>query len=520
MSVTDILWPVQRDAVDRIIERRKIGLFDEPGSGKTLMAMAALERAGAFEEGVSLVLVPKDPARLTWAPHFAAHAPDVPVINCYSGSGAQKAARIRSIIPGSIVIANHDALGIAKTGKPTVPGLADLPFRHVVVDEAHEIIPLSTDNMTEMTQVWRGFARVRSQLADDALILLMTGTPDRGKLHNRYGYLKAFWPTAHRNYWSWVEDNFLVEREKIRRFDPRTQQVIERMVPVVGDMLESSRSRWLAMDSIYVVRRTKDEIRAGRPKKHSIPVMVQLEPMQAKALDEYDRRTWEKETKDTPPVWAIRSRQLAGIGQWRIDEGGSHATPLEDAPSAKFDWLQQWLVDRGYFDPEYVIDPEHPSKVVISFAFTETLTWVARGLVANGIQCEVGEIRGGQASENLRVKERFQDFGSPMRVVLLQQETGRGIDLDAADDLIHFDIPYDPDLTQQVEDRIDRLSRDHRVTIWWLIAKGTIDAAIALENQSRFESTREILDGVRGLEYHRRMLGEITKEARHATDVT
>lgn len=519
MSITDILWDVQREAVERSTERRKIMLADEPGSGKTLMAMATLQELGAFEEGVSLICVPKDPARLTWAPHFATHAPEVPLVNCYSGSGAQKAARIRSLIPGSIVLANHDALGVAKTGKETVPGLTSLPFRHVVIDEAHEVIPTATDNLSEMTQFWRGFARIRSQLELDSLILLMSGTPDRGKLHNRYGYLKALWPTAHRDFWAWARDNFAVESQEIRRFDPRMGRTISRQVPVIGSIRESAKPRWLGMDSIYVIRRTKDEIRAGRPRKLSVPIMLQLEEQQVKALDEYDRRVWEREVPDTPATWAIRSRQLAGIGQWSLpDDGPQHATPVENAASAKFDWIVAWMRTRGYFDEDYVIDPERPSKVVISFAFTESLRWVERHLKAAGIQCEIGALTGGQASENLRVKERFQDFASPMRVVLLQQATGRGIDLDAADDLIHFDIPYDPDLTQQVEDRIDRLSRDHQTTIWWLIARGTIDAAIALENQDRFESTRELLDGARGLEYQRRMLGKIERGARHAGD--
>src|SRR5690606_21637588 len=118
-----------------------------------------------------------------------------------------------------------------------------------------------------------------------------------------------------------------------------------------------------------------------------------------------------------------------------------------------------WMKTRGYFDPDFVPDPKHPSKVVISFDFTESLHWVKRALERDGIQCEIGVIHGGRAAENAADKERFQDFTSPMRVMLLQSATGRGFDLDAADDLIFFDVPYDPDVTSQVEDRIDRLSR-------------------------------------------------------------
>src|SRR5690606_7094907 len=241
---------------------------------------------------------------------------------------------------------------------------------------------------------------------------------------------------------------------KIRRFDPRSNRTIERVVPVIGDVAPFARPRVVAMDSIYVVRRTKDEIRAGRPKKQIVPVMIQLEPMQVQALDEYDRRVWEKEVHDSPATWAIRSRQLSGIGQWMLPPDGEpqHATPVDGAPSAYADWIEAWMRARGYFDEDFVPDPEHPSKVVVSFAFTESLLWFERRLKANGIACEIGKIHGGRGAANAHDKDRFQDFSSPMRVMLLQQETGRGFDLDAADDLIFFDVPYDPDITQQNED--------------------------------------------------------------------
>lgn len=512
------LWPVQAETVTSTAERRRIVLAAQPGTGKTPMAITALNEVGAFNEGVSLVLAPKDPCKLTWAPHFANWAPDVPVIDCYSGSGAQKAARIRHIIPGTVVIANHDALGVAKTGKETVPGLSALPFSHLVIDEAHEILPLATDNMSEFTQVWRGLARVRMNLPQDALMLLMSGTPWRGKDQNRYGYRKFHWPEAHRDYWGWVRDNFELEFEKIRRFDARQGRVVERKIPNIGGVRADARDRLLALDGVQIIRRTKDEIRAGRPKMQHVPVMLDLEPEQVKALNEYDRRVWEKEVDDTPAVWAIRSRQLAGIGQWRIDESG-HATPLDTAQSAKYVWLREWLRTRGYFDPEYQIDPKNPSKVVLDFAFNESLEWVKRALAADGLVGEIGTINGqGGANRNRDAQLRFQDFASPMRVMLLQQDSGRGIDLDAADDMVLFDIPYDPDVLEQNTDRIDRLSRDHRTNVWWLIANGTLDAAIALENQKRFESTRELLDGTRGLEHTRNMLGKIKKEKRHADD--
>ena len=105
-------------------------------------------------------------------------------------------------------------------------------------------------------------------------------------------------------------------------------------MPVIGGVRADARPRLLAMDGIEVIRRTKDEIRAGRPKMQHVPVMLDLEPEQIKALDKYDELTWEGQNSDTPAVWAIRSRQLAGIGQWNVEDG--HATPIDGAASTKY----------------------------------------------------------------------------------------------------------------------------------------------------------------------------------------
>jgi SNF2 family DNA or RNA helicase len=83
---------------------------------------------------------------------------------------------------------------------------------------------------------------------------------------------------------------------------------------------------------------------------------------------------------------------------------------------------------------------------------------------------------------------------------------GVGINLDRADDLIMLDSPYDPDRIEQIEDRVHRASSNHHVTIWNLIAVDTIDQAIMEKVSKRYETTRELMDGARGVEFARKIL--------------
>jgi len=73
-----------------------------------------------------------------------------------------------------------------------------------------------------------------------------------------------------------------------------------------------------------------------------------------------------------------------------------------------------------------------------------------------------------------------------------------------------LDIPRSPDIQEQVEDRIHRVSRNHQVTIWRLRSRGTIDVRISAKNDSVFHSTRSLMDGVRAVNFERNILERIT----------
>jgi SNF2 family DNA or RNA helicase len=91
---------------------------------------------------------------------------------------------------------------------------------------------------------------------------------------------------------------------------------------------------------------------------------------------------------------------------------------------------------------------------------------------------------------------------------------GVGITLDAADDLIMLDSPYDPDRIEQIEDRVHRASNMHNVTIWNLIARDTIDQAIAERVSQRYKITRGLMDGTRGVDFGRNIINLI-RETEH-----
>jgi SNF2 family DNA or RNA helicase len=72
-----------------------------------------------------------------------------------------------------------------------------------------------------------------------------------------------------------------------------------------------------------------------------------------------------------------------------------------------------------------------------------------------------------------------------------------------------FDLPYDPDVVEQVEDRVHRASRNHQVTIWNLLAVGSVDQVVAKKLNTRYFVTRYSMDGRRGIDFEKKVLEKI-----------
>lgn len=503
MMIYDMLWEPQKHAVDFIVNQRRVLLADQPGSGKTLMSLAALEADGCFTNGIVLILAPKFPAKTTWLrSHVEKYvAPlGVNVYDLTSGTAEAKNARITTIESPAVIVANHDALAVAAGNKKRVPNLFSVVYDAIVIDESHRVLPTDADARYEMTQFWRGLTQLK--IASTGMRIAVSGTPDRSKLENRYGTLKFLFPEVYTSHQHWMFTNFVMEQRTIRLPGGRSKDIV---VPV---RLRSPED-WVSRDKLYLMRRTKAEIQAGRPPKEYIYVNLDMSKPQRVSYFNYLREYLASQSTSKPipaATYALRSRQLAISSGWLFSDSDSQIG--ESFASSKFDWLVEWLDERGYMDPEHASDG--PSKVVVASSFTATLRWLKRELAKLGVRAEI--LDGGTSQmERARIQEEFQNHDSSLRVALISMGMGVGIDLDAADDMVFFDVPYSSDDAEQVEDRIDRLSRQHRMTIWWLMSNESIDLAIAEVNSERFQISRELLDGSRGIEYARQVLAQLRR---------
>jgi hypothetical protein len=357
-------------------------------------------------------------------------------------------------------------------------------FDAIIIDESHMVLPIRDHR--KPTKFWQGLTKIRT--IEDPVRIAVSGTPDRGKLENRYGTWLFLDPwNTKKSRWDWLGENFFLYEQKVAS---------NRTVKMVGAMKDQT--AWLAKDKAMMVRRTKNEVLTQLPPKRYVDVEILNHEEQWKDYYTLRGEALKKPSKDGKPmepmVFALRARQIANCQFTKDWE------PSPTGKSAKLDWLIEWLDSRGYADG--TLD----GKVVIASQFSKVLHWLENELNKRDFQCEVLD---GATPDNKRnaIQREFQD--GPLRIVLLSGQMGVGITLDRADDLIMFDSPYDPDRVEQIEDRIHRASNMHKVTIWTLIAIGTIDQAIMEKVNKRYRATRRVLDGARGIEFEKDIISKV-----------
>jgi SNF2 family DNA or RNA helicase len=506
--IADSLKPYQREAADRIVNAGSMLLADQPGLGKTFTSLGALELSGALTPGsASIVIAPLITCDTAWLPTAQSYMPEVNVIDAFSGSRLRRGQRIkdnfREDMP-NLIVTNHDSIGISKEHVSFIPQIITREFVAIIIDESHAVLPMTYDAMREATQFWRGLNTINNDSVK--LRIAVSGTPDRGKFHYRLGTWRFLMPEIYMphkiSYQEWVDKNFY-NYEVTVPVRKKDGSFFETKIQKIGHILD--RNRWASMDSLKLIRRTKSEVAKDLPAKQYVDVDV---PFSDKLLKSYMDYTREFMLEDDGSiknalVYALRAAQFATC-QWK-DDGKGQMTPTPNGESPKRDWIFEWLRERNLLGEA---DEAPTCKVVISSQYTRVLYWLKEELAKEGAHAEVisGDIPQHQRSS---IQQLFQDEHSNLRIVLLSAGLGVGIDLDMADDLIFIDTPRNPDIQEQVEDRIHRVSRIHNVTIWRLRSRETIDVTISAKNDEIFQNTRAMLDGVRAVDFDRKILERI-----------
>ncbi|MDZ7826138.1 MAG: C-terminal helicase domain-containing protein [Gammaproteobacteria bacterium] len=131
---------------------------------------------------------------------------------------------------------------------------------------------------------------------------------------------------------------------------------------------------------------------------------------------------------------------------------------------------------------------EEGRRVLVFSQFTEMLELIAQDLVRDGVDFETltGQVPGRERKARI---ERFQKGRTPIFLVSLKAG-GVGLNLTAADTVIHYDPWWNPAVEAQATGRAHRIGQSRPVLVYRLVCAGTVEERIA-ELQARKSSLAE-----------------------------
>ncbi len=443
------LRPYQKFGYDWMHFLREYGfggcLADDMGTGKTICTLAFLESLyeGENEAPASLIVMPRS-LLFNWQREAEKFTPELAVyVHADQGRIADPAE-----------FAKHDlVLTTYGTMLRDVEKLRQYQFNYIVLDESQAIKnPLA--ETSKAARLLRGSHR-----------LVLTGTPIENSTLELWSQF-AFLNPGLLGDVGYFREEFVTPIERQQNGD--TAQFLRKMVYP------------------FILRRTKDQVAADLPPRSEEIVMCDMEPTQRKLYDK-QRDYYRAQLLgmiDDDGMNDARMKILEGL--LRLRQISIHPR-LVDAKfkgnSGKFDLL---------LDTLDTLRAEGHRALVFS-QFVQMLTLVREALDERGIPyCYLD----GQTRDRQGEVDRFQNDDTVPFFLISLKAGGVGLNLTAADYVIHIDPWWNPAVEQQATDRTHRIGQDKPVFVYKLIARDTVEEKI-LQLQAH---KRELVEQVIGAE--------------------
>ena len=438
------------------LAQNKLGgiLADEMGLGKTVQALAFLRVRKSDEP--ALIVCPKS-LLVNWRNEAQRFTPELKVLLL---DGPQRHARFGEIAAAAIVLTSYALL------QRDAEKYKAVQFSSVILDEAQHIKNPDTQNAQAAFAL-----RARHRF-------VLTGTPMENSVRDLWSLMNFVLP------------GYLGARADFRE---RYEHPLAR-----GEAPEVQRRLARRMQP-FLLRRKKTDVAKDLPEKLEQQVVCDLTPPQRAAYDGLLREIQSGLSAERANAGAQRMKMLVGLLRLRqvccdlrllnvahASRLPSSATRKRDAcatgvDSAKLDLLDELL--------EEAIDGGH--RVLIFSQFVAMLTLLRARLEAQAIRFSYLD---GQTKERQAVVDRFQNDSAIPVFLMSLKAGGVGLNLSAADTVIHFDPWWNYAAEAQATDRAHRIGQVRIVTAYKLIARDTVEEKI-VKLQARKRSASEGLIG-------------------------
>ncbi|QOC21387.1 DEAD/DEAH box helicase [Wenzhouxiangella sp. AB-CW3] len=420
-------------------------LADDMGLGKTIQALAHVvtEKAAGRLEHPCLVIAPTS-LMFNWRAEARRFAPDLRLLTLH---GARRHGLFGWIDRSDLVLTSYPLV------LRDIDRLREQRWHLLILDEAQAI-------KNPRARVSR---EVRTLDARHRLSL--TGTP----LENRLEEL-------------WSQFDFLMPGFLGRQKDFRRRFAL----PIERDRDETRRSELAMRVRPFMLRRSKADVAPELPAKTEMTRAVVLDEDQQKLYERVRLMLHERVRQAIQARGAERSRvvvldALLKLRQICCDPRLlRHVDGADQVGSAKMRLLMDLL-------PELVAEGR---RILVFSQFVSMLDLIAEAVAEAGIE----HVRlTGRTRNRQKVVERFQGGDVPVFLISLKAG-GVGLNLTAADTVIHYDPWWNPAAEDQATDRAHRIGQGQKVFVYRLLTEDTIEQRVAEMQHSK----RGLVEGLFG----------------------
>lgn len=416
-------------------------LADDMGLGKTLQALALiLMRAPA---GPTLIVAPTSVC-LNWMSEAQRFAPTLNVRQ-FGSSNRQK--MLDNLQPFDMLVCSYGLL----QQEDVAEMLAGVEWQTIVLDEAQSIKNVATKRSQAAMNLKGGFK------------LITTGTP----IENHLGEL---W-----NLFRFINPGLLGSLE---HFNQRFAVPIERYQD------KQARHHLRKLIQPFLLRRTKNQVLEELPSRTEILLHVDLSPEETAFYESLRRDAIAKLSNSDAVAGAKHLQVLAEIMRLRRACCNTQlVTPDLPLPSSKLHLFGEVLAE--------LLDNRH--KALVFSQFVDHLQIIRDYLDQHAIAYQYLDGSTPAAARKRRV-DAFQAGEGDVFLISLKAG-GTGLNLTAADYVIHMDPWWNPAVEDQASDRAHRLGQHRPVTIYRLVAKNTIEEKIVELHHRKRDLADSLLEG-------------------------
>ncbi len=458
------LRPYQNHGLAWLTHLHELGmggiLADDMGLGKTVQTLAHLhllrglphpnplpDGEGAKPRKPNLIIAPTS-VLSNWqreAERFA------PTLKIHRHHGAERTSSAKAFVGADIVLTSYPLL------QRDEKMLADIDWDVVVFDEA-QTLKNAKAKTYQSAQALKAHQRIA-----------LTGTP----MENHLGELWAIYNV--------LIPGLLGDLESFNRI---FRHPIEQRAD--SEQMKKLKARIRA----FILRRGRDQVLTELPPKTEYTRWIELETAQADmyeslrtAIHEDIRKVIDKKGLKNSTIHILdallKLRQVCCDPRLvKLPGAKKH---IATAGSAKLEWL-------GTHVPELL---EEGRSMLIFSQFTSMLALIAEMLNAQGIAFSL--LTGDTTDRDTPIAD-FQ--AGKTRVFLLSLKAGGvGLNLTAADTIIHYDPWWNPAVEAQATARAHRMGQDKPVIVTKLVAKGTLEERMLDMLARKRELAAALLEG-------------------------